>query len=57
MKKIPEKDQAMDAVETLVRYIERIDGDLREGLEDTPKGLLKHLRNFTTVIQWMQILY
>ena len=41
MKKIPEKDQAMDAVETLVRYIERIDGDLREGLEDTPKRVIE----------------
>ena len=37
MKKIPGKDEAMGAVETLVRYIEKIDGDLREGLEDTPK--------------------
>ena len=36
MKKIPGKDEAMGAVETLVRYIEKIDGDLREGLEDTP---------------------
>ena len=41
MKKIPGKDQAMDAVETLVRYIERIDGDLREGLEDTPKRVIE----------------
>ena len=41
MKKIPGKDEAMDAVETLVRYIERIDGDLREGLEDTPKRVIE----------------
>ncbi len=41
MKKIPEKDEAMGAVETLVRYIERIDGDLREGLEDTPKRVIE----------------
>ena len=41
MKKIPGKDEAMDAVETLVRYIEKIDGDLREGLEDTPKRVIE----------------
>jgi len=41
MRKIPEKDEAMGAVETLVRYIERIDGDLREGLEDTPKRVIE----------------
>lgn len=41
MKKIPEKDEAMGAVETLVRYIEKIDGDLREGLEDTPKRVIE----------------
>ena len=56
MKKIPGKDEAMGAVETSIDVIEKIDGDLREGLEDTPKGLLKHLSNYTTVIQWMQIL-
>jgi GTP cyclohydrolase I len=31
-----EREQAVAAVETLVRYIEGIDGDLREGLESTP---------------------
>ena len=41
MKKIPGKDEAMVAVETLVRYIEKIDGDLREGLEDTPKRVIE----------------
>lgn len=41
MKNIPEKDEAMGAVETLVRYIEKIDGDLREGLEDTPKRVIE----------------
>tara|TARA_B000000477_G_C5996204_1_gene187046 strand:- start:83 stop:670 length:588 start_codon:yes stop_codon:yes gene_type:complete len=41
MKKIPRKDEAMGAVETLVRYIEKIDGDLREGLEDTPKRVIE----------------
>ncbi len=41
MKKIPGKGEAMGAVETLVRYIEKIDGDLREGLEDTPKRVIE----------------
>ena len=41
MKKIPGKDEAMGAVETLVRYIEKIDGDLREGLEETPKRVIE----------------
>jgi len=41
MKKIPCKDEAVGAVETLVRYIEKIDGDLREGLEDTPKRVIE----------------
>ena len=41
MKKIPGKDEAMGAVETLVRYIEKIDGNLREGLEDTPKRVIE----------------
>ena len=41
MKKIPGKGEAMSAVETLVRYIEKIDGDLREGLEDTPKRVIE----------------
>tara|TARA_B100000900_G_scaffold231279_1_gene196411 strand:- start:138 stop:725 length:588 start_codon:yes stop_codon:yes gene_type:complete len=40
MEKIPEKDEAMVAVETLVRYIEKIEGDLREGLVDTPKRVI-----------------
>ena len=41
MKNRPGKDEAMGAVETLVRYIEKIDGDLREGLEDTPKRVIE----------------
>ena len=40
MTEIPDKDEAMSAVETLVRYIEKIDGDLREGLVDTPKRVI-----------------
>ena len=43
MKKIPGKDEAMGAVETLVRYIEKIDGDLDHGGQ-----IIKHisLHNF-----------
>ena len=41
MKKLPGIGEAMGAVETLVRYIEKIDGDLREGLEDTPKRVIE----------------
>ena len=41
MKKIPGKDEAMGEVETLVRYIEKIEGELREGLEDTPKRVIE----------------
>lgn len=40
MKKIPNKDEAMSAIDILVRYIERIDGDLREGLVDTPRRVI-----------------
>ena len=38
--KQPNRESAMEAVETLVRYIEKIDGDLREGLKDTPKRVI-----------------
>ena len=40
MEKIPNKKDAMDAVETLVRYIEKDGGELREGLVDTPKRVV-----------------
>jgi len=35
-----DRESAMEAVETLVRYIENIDGDLREGLRDTPERVI-----------------
>ena len=37
---IPSKIDARNAIETLVRYIEKIDGPLREGLLDTPKRVI-----------------
>ena len=37
---IPSKIDAQNAIETLVRYIEKIDGPLREGLLDTPKRVI-----------------
>ena len=40
LEKIPDKKDAMRAVETLVRYIEKDSGELREGLIDTPKRVI-----------------
>ena len=40
MKNIPDKKDAQNAIETLVRYIEKIDGPLREGLLNTPKRVI-----------------
>ena len=40
MSNIPDKKDAKNAIETLVRYIEKIDGPLREGLLDTPKRVI-----------------
>ena len=37
---IPDKKDAQNAIETLVRYIEKIEGPLREGLLDTPKRVI-----------------
>jgi len=34
------KDDAMEAVDTLVRYIEGCEGELREGLSETPKRVV-----------------
>ena len=34
------KDDAMEAVDTLVRYIEDCEGELREGLSETPKRVV-----------------
>ena len=40
MSSIPDKKDAQNAIETSVRYIEKIDGPLREGLFDTPKRVI-----------------
>ena len=34
------RDEAVEAVEKLVRYVESVDGDLREGLIDTPQRVI-----------------
>ena len=39
-RELPNKEDARNAIETLVRYIEKIDGPLREGLLDTPKRVI-----------------
>ena len=39
--KIPEREDAIDAVDVLVRYIEQCGQDLREGLEKTPERVIK----------------
>jgi GTP cyclohydrolase I len=39
--KIPNKKDAKIAIDTLVRYIENIRGDLREGLIDTPNRVIE----------------
>jgi GTP cyclohydrolase I len=38
--KSPNRKDAQNAIETLVRYIEEINGPLREGLVDTPKRVI-----------------
>ena len=40
MNEIPSKTQAISAVETLVRYIESTNGELREGLARTPERVI-----------------
>ena len=41
MSDAPNKQQAITAVETLVRYIESADGELREGLARTPQRVIE----------------
>ena len=41
MSDIPSKKQAISAVETLVRYIETTNGELREGLARTPERVIE----------------
>ena len=39
--KLPDKEEAMDAIETIVRYIEQCGSELREGLEKTPERVIQ----------------
>ena len=41
MNDVPSKQQAISAVDTLVRYIESANGDLREGLARTPERVIE----------------
>ena len=41
MSDVPNKQQAIVAVETLVRYIESANGELREGLARTPQRVIE----------------
>ena len=36
MNEVPSREKAVSAVDTLIRYIESANGDLREGLTRTP---------------------
>ena len=36
--------KAIEAVDTIIRYIESIDGDLREGLERTPERVIESFK-------------
>ena len=38
---IPDREEAINAVNVIVRYIEQCGGDLREGLEKTPERVIK----------------
>ena len=39
--KLPDKEEAMDAIETIVRYVEQCGSELREGLENTPERVIQ----------------
>ena len=39
--KLPDKEEAMDAIETIVRYIEQCGSEPREGLEKTPERVIQ----------------
>jgi|TARA_B100000929_G_scaffold147160_1_gene116619 GTP cyclohydrolase I len=41
MNDVPSKQQAISAVDTLVRYIESVNGELREGLARTPERVIE----------------
>ncbi len=39
--KVPNKEEAVEAIETIVRYIEQCGLDLREGIKDTPERVVE----------------
>ena len=39
--KLPDKKEAMEAIETIVRYIEQCGPELREGLRNTPDRVIQ----------------
>ncbi|MEC7365285.1 MAG: GTP cyclohydrolase I FolE [Candidatus Thermoplasmatota archaeon] len=39
--KLPDREEAMDAIETIVRYIEQCGSELREGIENTPERVIQ----------------
>ena len=41
MSDAPSREQAVSAVDTLVRYIESVNGELREGLASTPERVIE----------------
>ena len=41
MNDVPSKKQAVSAVDTLIRYIESTNGELREGLARTPERVIE----------------
>ena len=47
--KLPDKEEAMEAIETIVRYIEQCGSDLREGLENTPERVVQSYEEIFSV--------
>ena len=41
MNEVPSREKAVSAVDTLIRYIESANGDLREGLTRTPERVVE----------------
>ena len=53
--KLPDKEEAMEAIETIVRYIEQCGSDLREGLENTPERVVQSTRRYSADTQKMPV--
>ena len=39
--KLPDREEVMEAIETIVRYIEQCGSELREGIENTPERVIQ----------------